>query len=778
MKNKEQKKAKKKVSASPRAVSSLPNKSAEAVLSTALEPFTFQIEGMTCSSCVATVERTLKKIPGISASVNFASETAHIMAPAELNPKIVIAAVKSAGYKAKMVSDSNQLALHNRHSATALFFATFFTLPLIVISMMTDWHPKIDEWVNQLFEKFNFVPPQYSPTMWLVIALSAPVVVIIAWPIHRSAVRNILHPTMDTLISLGSLSAFGWSIYSNVTGIGNVYAEAAATVILFVILGRYLESRAKRKASSALATLLALGSKVVTVIRDGEEEVLPIDHLDVGDIFVVKPGEKFATDGIVVSGTSSVDNSLLTGESRPVEVSAGSAVIGASLNQNGRLEVRATRIGSDTELARITAMVINAQGTKAPIQRLADRISAVFVPFVTLIAIGTYFAWSNSGATLTKSITSAIAVLVIACPCALGLATPVALLVASGRGARRGIVIRQPRVLEVARKLNAVVLDKTGTLTDGRMTLVHATVIPSAGKILGAPYKDLLIEPTILSSALSIERQSDHPIATSITAFVESKGIRPTTVSEFSVTPGAGSAGRVNLGLVSPVVLIGSPLAVAHATTPFAPEIEEAINQAEREGLTASVLSWDGVALAVFAVGDQIKPDAKATIAALKKRGIEPWLVTGDSPEVARVVALQVGIAPDHVVAAALPETKVTHVKKLQKKGMRVLMIGDGVNDAAALATADLSMAMGTGTDTAIATADLVLMRRQLRSVIEALDLSKKTLRIIKTNLGWAFLYNVICIPIAAMGQLQPMYAAAAMAFSSLFVVTNSLRIR
>ncbi len=778
MKNKKRNAKASATAAAPRAVKSAPSKSATAAISTALEPFTFQIEGMTCSSCVATVERTLRRIPGISASVNFASETAHIMAPAELNPKVVIAAVKSAGYKAKIVSDSSQLALHNRHSATSLFFAAFFTIPLIIISMTTAWHPRIDAWIIQVFEKFNFVPPQYSPTMWLVIALSAPVVLIIAWPVHRSAVRNLLHPTMDTLISLGSLSAFGWSIYSNVTGIGNVYAEAAATVILFVILGRYLESRAKRKASSALATLLALGSKVVTVIREGEEEVIPIDHLDVGDHFVVRPGEKFATDGVVVTGTSLVDNSLLTGESRPVEVKPGSAVIGASLNQNGRLIVRATRVGSDTELARITAMVVNAQGTKAPIQRLADRISAVFVPLVTIIAIGTYFVWSESGATLTKSITSAIAVLVIACPCALGLATPVALLVASGRGARRGIVIRQPRVLEVARKLNAVVLDKTGTLTDGRMTLVHATVVPGAGTVLGPHYKDLLIEPTILSSALSIERQSDHPIATAISGFVESRGIRHTTVSDFSVTPGAGSAGRVNLGLVSPVVLVGSPLAVAHATTPFAPEIEEAINQAEREGLTSSVLSWDGVALAVFAVGDQIKPDAKATIAALKKRGIDPWLVTGDSPEVARVVALQVGIAQDHVVAAALPETKVSHVKKLQKKGARVLMIGDGVNDAAALATADLSMAMGTGTDTAIATADLVLMKRQLRSVIEALDLSKKTLRIIRTNLGWAFLYNVICIPIAATGHLQPMYAAGAMAFSSLFVVTNSLRIR
>ena len=744
----------------------------------ALEPFTFQIEGMTCSSCVATVERTLKKIPGISASVNFASETAHIMAPANLNPKQVISAVKDAGFKAKLVSDSSQLALHDRHSAAALYFATFFTIPLVIISMMMDWHPYIDSRIESILERFNLAAPQHSLTMWLVIALSAPVVLIVAWPIHRAALRNIFHPTMDTLISLGSLSAFGWSIYSNLKGTGDVYAEAAATVILFVILGRYLESHAKRRASSALATLLALGSKVVSIVQDGEVKVVPIDQLVVGDHFIVKPSERIATDGVVVTGESAVDNSLLTGESRPINVNVGSSVIGASLNQNGTLVVRATRIGSDTELARITAMVVNAQGTKAPIQRLADRISAVFVPVVTLIAIGTYFAWDYSGATLTKSITAAIAVLVIACPCALGLATPIALLVASGRGAQRGIVIRQPKVLEVARKLDTAVFDKTGTLTDGRMTLVRTIIIPSAGKALGPAYKDLLIEPTILSSALSIESQSEHPIATAISDFVKSKGIKTTTVTSFSVTPGAGSAGRVNLGKVSPVVLIGSPMAVAHSTIAFDSGIEAAIEEAEGDGLTASVLSWDGVALAVFAIGDQVKPDAKATITALKKRGIESWLVTGDSPEVARVVAAQVGIAPNRVVAAALPETKVAHVKRLQKQGRRVLMIGDGVNDAAALATANLSIAMGTGTDTAIATADLVLMRRQLRSVVEALDLSKKTLWIIKTNLGWAFSYNIIGIPIAAMGQLRPMYAAGAMAFSSLFVVINSLRIR
>jgi Cu+-exporting ATPase len=423
-------------------------------------------------------------------------------------------------------------------------------------------------------------------------------------------------------------------------------------------------------------------------------------------------------------------------------------------------------------------MVVTAQGTKAPIQRLADRISAVFVPIVAIIAIGTYLAQHYTGSSLTKSISCAIAVLVIACPCALGLATPVALLVASGRGAQRGIVIREPRVLEVARKVDSVVLDKTGTLTDGQMSLIRTTIVPAAGKILGPNYANLLSEPVILSSALSIETLNDHPIAVAISAYVSSKGIKSTTVTGFALTPGSGSAGRVNLGIVSPVVLIGSPVAVAHSTTKFHPDITDALVQARDEGLTASVLAWDGVALAVFVVGDQIKADAKSTISTLKKQGIDPWLVTGDSIEVARSVAHRVGIAQNHVVADALPETKVAHVKWLQKKGHRVLMVGDGINDAAALATADLSIAMGTGTDTAIATADIVVMKRQLSSVIDALKLSRKTLKVIRMNLLWAFLYNIVGIPIAAMGLLKPPYAAGAMALSSLFVVTNSLRIK
>ncbi len=744
----------------------------------ALEPSTYSLEGMTCSACVSAIERTLNALPGVSATVNFATETAHVMAPAEMSSKIIVNAVKSAGYSATPIADMSQVALHSKKSATALFFSLMFTIPVLAISMNMHWHHAIDRWILNQLDNFQILHPTYSPTAWLVIGLSAPVVLVIAWPIHRAAIRNIAHPTMDTLITLGSLSAFGWSIYANITGNGDVYSEVAATVVTFVIAGRFLESRAKRRASSALSTLLALGSKEVTVLRNGESVLIPIDHLMVGDEFIAKPGERIATDGIVISGTSAVDNSLLTGESMPIDVAIGSSVIGSSLNRNGRITIRATRIGSDTELARITSMVVSAQGTKAPIQRLADKIAAVFVPIVTLIAIGTYFGWRFTDHSLTQSISSAIAVLVIACPCALGLATPVALLVASGRGAQRGIVIRQPRVLEVARKIDSVVLDKTGTLTNGTMSLLRSLVLPEAGRVLGSGYSELLKEATILSSALSIESQSEHPVAAAIASHVRNQGINPTSVSEFAATPGAGAAGRVNLGTHSPVVVIGSPAAVAHATTPFHPELAAAIEEATRTGLTVSVLAWDGVALAMFAVGDEVKPDAVQTIADFKSRGIDPWLVTGDSVEVALSVAGQVGIAPDHVVASASPQNKVEHVQSLQAKGHRVLMVGDGINDAAALATADLSIAMGTGTDTAMATADITIMKPALSGVIDALKLSTKTLRVIRGNLAWAFLYNVIGLPIAALGQLRPMYAAGAMAFSSLFVVTNSLRIK
>ena len=473
----------------------------------------------------------------------------------------------------------------------------------------------------------------------------------------------------------------------------------------------------------------------------------------------------------------------MTGESTPVEVGPGSRVIGASINNNGRIIVRATRIGSDTELARITAMVVQAQGNKAPIQRLADRISAIFVPTVTVLSIATFFAWyylgnGGAGSSLAESIQIAITVLVIACPCALGLATPVALLVASGRGAARGIVLRQPRALELARKVDVVVLDKTGTLTTGVMKVHEATIPSSAHKVLGATYAEFLNEKTILSTALSLELANDHPIAQAIASHSLANGATRKEVIEFTQTPGAGVAGRVLLGAISPVVLIGTPKAIAHSATTFDNEIQSAIARAEEFGHSVSVLAWDGVAIAVFATGDQVKPDAAATISALIDKGITPWLITGDNEESAGAIARTVGIKGEHVIARALPEEKLDRINALKSAGHTVLMIGDGINDAAALAAADLSMAMGTGTDSAISSADITLMRPELMSAVDALNLSKRTLKTIKINLGWAFAYNVIGIPIAAAGALTPMYAAGAMAVSSLFVVANSLTIK
>lgn len=747
-------------------------------MSTPLEPTTLSIEGMTCSSCVNTVEKALNSIEGVSATVNFATETAHILAPAEMDAKGFIKIVEKAGYSATLVTDAQSITLHSKKSARALFFASIFAIPAVAISMVMSWHHQIDMWIHEALDYFALAHPLYSPTAWAVIALSAPVVIFVAYPIHKAALRNLFHPTMDNLISMGSLAAFGWSIYANSTGVGDVYTEVAAGVIFFVILGRYLETRAKAKASNALSSLLALGSKDVTIIRGGFPLIVSIDQLQIGDEFEVRPGDRIATDGVVVSGESSVDNSMLTGESKPINVGPGSQVIGASFNHNGRLIVRATRIGSDTELARITSMVITAQGTKAPIQRLADRISAVFVPIVTVLAIGTFAGWYFTGSSLTKSISIAITVLVIACPCALGLATPVALLVASGRGALRGIVIRQPRTLEVARKVDTVLFDKTGTLTEGVMNVQQSTISLDAGKTLGASFASILTEKNILASALAIESLDSHPVASSISKYTQSNGASKGEVSDFSVTPGAGAAGRVRIADLSPVVLIGSPAAVAHSATAFHPSIKSAIEQGEADGFTVAVLAWDGVALAVFAVGDQLKDNAAQTVTSLRARGITPWLVTGDSTQVAANVASAVGIDSAYVVSHATPETKLEIVQRLKSEGRTVLMIGDGINDAAALTAADLSMAMGTGTDTAINSADITLMQTGLNNVIEALKLSTKTIKIIRLNMGWALIYNVIGLPIAAAGLLTPLYAAAAMAASSVLVVTNSLRIK
>ena len=743
---------------------------------------TYSVSGMTCSSCVNTIERTLNEITGVKASVNFASETVHILAPADISAEQIIKAVKSAGYSAKLLTDQADPALHRKGAARALFFAALFAIPSIAISMVMSWHQPINDWLIDLFTQYEIALPPHADHLfasWLVIVLTAPLILFVAFPIHRAAIRNIFHPTMDTLISLGSLSAYIWSIYATYNNVGDVYTEVAAGVLLFVILGRYLESRAKRSASSALATLLALGEKEVSVLRNGTEVVIPISHLQVGDEFIVKPGARIATDGIVISGTSSVNNSMMTGESAPVEVSPGMNVIGSALNNNGRLIVRATRIGSDTELARITSMVVTAQGNKAPIQALADKIAAIFVPVVTALAIGTFAYWFYiAEKTLTFSISTAITVLVIACPCALGLATPVALLVASGRGALRGIVIRQPRVLEASRHIDVAIFDKTGTLTDGVMKVQDAVMPASAHKVLGASFAQHLTERNILSSALALESQSDHPLAQAITSYCISRGAQQLPVTDLTQTPGIGMAARVNIEGKSPVVIIGSPESIAHSTVAFDAQIAAAVADAHARSRAIAVLAWDGVAIATFAASDSIKADAAQTISELQVRGIESWLVTGDNAESAAAVASHVGIKPEHVIAAASPEDKLTKISALQSAGKKVAMIGDGVNDAAALAHSNLSLAMGTGTDTAISTADITLMRPHLMSVIDALNLATTTLKTIKVNLGWAFAYNAIGIPIAALGFMSPMYAAAAMALSSLLVVTNSLRIR
>jgi len=743
---------------------------------------TYAVSGMTCSSCVNSIERTLNDIEGVKASVNFASETVHILTTSEIKAEVIIKAIKSAGYSASLLEDQRDPALHRKGAARALIFAAIFAIPAITVSMAMSWHESIGIWLTDIFTTYNIALPPHSEhhfASWLALALTTPLILVVAWPIHRAAIRNFFHPTMDSLISLGSITAYSWSIYAAWTNTGDIYTEVAAGVLLFVILGRYLEARAKRSAASALSTLLALGEKVVVVLRSGVEVTIPISHLQIGDEFIVAPGARIATDGLVISGASTVDNSLITGESLPIEIKPGARVIGSAINHNGRLIVRATRIGSDTEIARITSMVVTAQGSKSPIQRKADSIAAFFVPAVTLLAIATFAFWYFSqGESLTFSISTAITVLVIACPCALGLATPVALLVASGRGALRGIVLRNPQVLEASREIDTAIFDKTGTLTSGVLK-VSETLIPiSAQQPLGESYRDVLTEKNVLSIAMALESANTHPFAEAIVDYCISRSAQKITVTDFMQTPGAGVAGRVSAFGKNFIVIIGSPESVAHSTTALDPILIEAIARAKSVGDSAALLAIDGVAVALFVAGDEVRSDARATIEALAAKGISSWLVTGDHLESAEKIAAQVGISADHILAGVSPEGKIEKVRQLQGAGHRVLAVGDGINDAAALAQADLSIAMGTGTDTAISTADITLMRPQLMGAIEALDLSRKTLKTIKFNLGWAFSYNAIGIPIAAIGLMSPMYAAGAMALSSLFVVTNSLRIR
>ena len=734
-----------------------------------LEQIDLDIEGMTCSSCVSTVERSLNKVAGAKATVNLATETAHILVPKGTTTKTLVDAVKLAGYNAKLRTDESESFSNTRGLGWRVLLSLLLTLPVIALSMFHQLHAEVDTYILDLLKTLSIPEPLYSPTGWLVIGLSAPVVLLLAWPIHRAAIRNVLHPTMDNLISLGSLVAFTWSIYANSTGAGEIYAEVAAAVVTFIIFGRYLESIAKRRAGSALNHLLSLNPREIRILRGGEEVLAPIENLVVGDRCVVRPGERFPTDGIVVEGSSSVDNSLLTGESLPVEVQVGSSVIAGAINQGGRLVLEAKRIGSDTELARITKMVLTAQAEKAPIQRLADRISGVFVPIVLLIAIATLGSWLVLGNEIAPSISAAVAVLVIACPCALGLATPVALLVASGKGANSGIIMRKVSVLEIAPKIDTVVFDKTGTLTTGAMKVQERAIVPSS---------KLIITDAELQSALTtIASSSNHPVAAAIATESRTKTLATLAMSEYLETPGQGVAARLKFNAGALPVLMGTPESIRRATLDFPAEIERVITSGRSSGNSISLVAIDGIAVAAFEVGDTLRTDSPRAISEFMESNIDTWLVTGDNEGAAREIARSVGIPEERLIFKASPEEKIAKIKELQSQGKKVLMIGDGINDAAALAAADLSMAMGTGTDTAQAAADITLMRPSLLAAIDSINLSKRTLRIIKSNLGWAFIYNVFGIPIAAFGALSPMYAGAAMALSSLFVVLNSLRI-
>jgi len=750
------------------------------------------VVGMTCSSCVSTIERSLNKIPGVRAAVNLAMESAHVIAPLNISENELISAVTSAGYQATTFKGERESFERSNRLGIRLLFTFLLTAPVILISMFHSWHEQIDAQLLSVVDNLNeFLAgngqkliisyPTASITTWLLITLSIPVVFVLAWPIHRAAIKNLTHPTMDTLVSLGSLVSLGWSIYSAATYIAKdnsmpaIYAEVSSAVIFFVMLGRYLEHRAKRKAGSALAELFKLSAGTVEVKRGNSTSVISIDDLVIGDLFVVKPGDSIPTDGQVVSGFSTINNSFLTGEVTPIEVAINDLVFAGSINNNGNLIVKASRVGSDTELARITRMVLTAQSEKAPAQQLADRVSRVFVPIVLVLSISTFLAWYLTGTTLAQSIATAVAVLVIACPCALGLATPIALLVASGKAAKSGIIIRSPKSIEKAVGITDVVFDKTGTLTTGQMLLQEMVLIdnPLTTASTAISASDLM------SYALSIESLDSHPIAVAIANALSKQGIEPFTVTEFEHTSGVGVAARVHpVGTsTSKAVLIGSPISIARSTTEFSPKLTAAIEAAKARANSIAVLAIDGLAYGVFEVGDQVKPDSKEAINKLHKAELNTWLVTGDGEIAAISMGAQVGIPIDHIFASASPIDKLEFVLALQEKG-KVLMIGDGINDAAAIAQSDLSIAMGSGTDTAIAAADITLIRPSLIAALDAMAISKKTTKIIKSNLSWAFAYNVICIPVAVSGNLAPMYAAGAMSLSSLFVVLNSLRIK
>ena len=734
-----------------------------------------EIGGMTCASCANRIERKLNKLDGISASVNYATEKARVLAPEGYDPQQLVTTVEKAGYTAALPAPPQERSEGEdaeesedpelRSLRQRLIGAALLTIPVIVLSMV----PAL----------------QFTNWQWLVLTLTSPVVVWAAWPFHRAAAINLRHgaTTMDTLISVGVTAAYLWSLYAlflgsagmpgmthefsltigRTDGAANIYLEVAAGVTMFILLGRYLEKRSKRQAGAALRALLDMGAKDVAVLKDGAEVRVPVGELAEGDLFVVRPGEKIATDGVVEQGSSAVDASMLTGESVPVEVGEGDAVTGATVNAGGHLVVRATRVGADTQLARMAQMVEDAQSGKAEIQRLADRVSGIFVPIVFVIAIVVLAAWLLTGNGAEAAFTAAVAVLIIACPCALGLATPTALLVGTGRGAQMGILLKGPEVLESTRRVDTVLLDKTGTVTTGRMTLTEAVAAPDT-------------DPAeLLRRAGAVENASEHPIAQAIAQGAAARGAAGADGTLPEVTDFENLAGRGVRGTVEGArVLVGRENLLDGAAMPA--ELATAKASAEARGETAVVVVWGGEARGVLVVADTVKPTSREAITQLKGLGLTPVLLTGDNRAVAEHIAAEVGI--DEVIAEVMPEDKIAEVTRLQEQGRIVAMVGDGVNDAPALAQADLGLAMGTGTDVAIEAGDITLVRGDLRSAADAIRLSRRTLSTIKGNLFWAFAYNVAAIPLAALGLLNPMLAGAAMAFSSVFVVGNSLRLR
>ncbi|KMO81282.1 heavy metal translocating P-type ATPase [Mycolicibacterium obuense] len=723
------------------------------------------IDGMTCASCAARVEKKLNKLDGVAATVNFATEKARVTYDGHVTTDQLLAAVEAAGYHASLpqqapvepASDDPAAELRRR-----LLICAALSVPVVALAMVPAW--------------------QFTYWQWLSLTLAAPVVVWGGWPFHVATWTNLRHraATMDTLISIGTLSAFGWSVYAlfwghagmpgmthpfeltiaRTDGTGNIYLEAAAGVTTFLIAGRYLEARAQREAGAALRALLDMGAKEVSVRRDGAEQRIPIEHLRAGDDFIVRPGEKIAADGVVLEGNSAVDASMLTGESVPVDVAPGDEVVGATVNVDGLLVVRARRVGADTQLAQMALLVENAQNGKASAQRLADRISAVFVPVVLGLAAATLGFWLAVGASAGAAFTAAVAVLIVACPCALGLATPTALMVGTGRGAQLGILIKGPEVLESTRRVDTVIVDKTGTVTTGTMTVTG--VVASAGEQ----------SDQVLRIAGAAEAASEHPIAHAISAGARDKLGDLPSVTSFENLRGLGVRGVVE----DRTVLLGRLRLFDEQGFEVAADVHAAVQQAETKGRTAVVVGWDGRVRGVVTVADTVKETSAEAVSLMKQLGLTPIMVTGDNEAVARAVAAEVGI--EQVIAGVLPQEKVDTVIRLQREGKVVAMVGDGVNDAAALAQADLGLAMGSGTDVAIEASDLTLVRDDLRAVPDAIRLSRRTLSIIKGNLFWAFAYNVAALPLAAAGLLNPMIAGAAMAFSSVFVVTNSLRLR